>query len=244
MTYTFPYYLINQSQPSPVLDYVWDDTQGYLNHEHEYDASDLADKIGNVTIRAQTALCTGVYEWIVWRFHCLSDDPVAFQIAETAWWGNIRAAYIEECIELDPTDYCGPVQNPLGCAISYLAFLFDGTLSLRVALMYLSSLAMHVLPDTQPFENWLKTVTDRLLTFYLAPEDDPFEDIFNDHEEERRGPLVAREVLDPSFDYHPDQAPMLLDQFLCNVDHAKNPFLHSPEELIGAGIEHPYQILP
>jgi len=72
----------------------------------------------------------------------------------------------------------------------------------------------------------------------------PFEDIFNDHEEERRGPLIAREAIDPTFDYHPEQAPQLLDKFLRSVDYKNNPFLRSPEELMELGIENPYRLLP
>ena len=104
---------------------------------------------------------------------------------------------------------------------------------------------MHVLPETELFQQWLNIVVNRLVKFHPAPEDDPFEDLFdNEHEEERRGPLIAREALDPSFDYHPDQASELLDNFLRNVDHTANPFLRSPEELMELGIEHPYRVLP
>jgi len=95
-------------------------------------------------------------------------------------------------------------------------------------LAFLTPLAMHILPNTKPFENWLETVTDRLLTLYPKLEDDHYEDISNDHEEELRGLIVAREALDPSFDYPTEQAPMLPNQFSHNVDHAKNPFLCSP----------------
>jgi len=235
MNYTIPHYITNQGQPSPVLDYVWDSTRGSL--DFQYDAENLIDKMESATIRAKISLCIGVYEWVIWRYHRLSDDLRPFQIAEAAWCGNIKSAYIV-AYELDHDEFC-PVSGILfdamvsiGTVLNYTA---EDPREWRNELAYLVAMAMHVLPDTKPFENWLETITDRLLILYPAPIDDPYEDIFNDHEEERRGPIVAREALDPSFDYHPEQAPMLLEQFLRGVDYTKNPFLRSPEELIKAG---------
>ncbi|MCL1919439.1 MAG: hypothetical protein FWG14_14295 [Peptococcaceae bacterium] len=245
MPYIFPDYITNQGQPSPLLRYLWDDFGD--DSIFRYDPTELIEKIENVTTRAKIALCIGIYEWIIWRYHRLTDDASPFQIAEAAWCGNIHNAY-PVYFELDPDEYAGPVRDPLYNAMmsigTVLSFTDENEDEWVDGLALLAPLAMHILPDTKPFEEWLESVTDRLLLLYPAPEDDPYEDIFNDHEEERRGLLVAREALDPSFDYHPDQAPELLDNFLRNVDHTANPFLRSPEELKESGIEHPYQVLP
>jgi len=244
MIYTIPYYITNQGQPSPVLNYVWDSTRGSL--DFQYDPREFISKIRSATIRAKIALCIGVHEWIIWRYHRLSDDLRPYQIAEAAWCGNTKSAYINY-YELDHDGF-SPVSGILFDAMvsvgSVLKYTVEDKDLWEYMLAYLVRIAMHVLPDTKPFKTWLEYVTDRLLLLYPAPEDDPYEDIFNDHEEERRGPLVAREALDPSFDYHPDQAPQLLDQFLRSVDYKNNPFLRSPEELMELGIEHPYRLLP
>jgi len=243
MTYMLPHYIANQDQPSPMLRYLWDENP--VSH-FRYDSSELIKKIGKTTTRSKIALCIGIYEWIIWRYHRLTDNPNPFCIAEAAWCSNIHDDYIVY-FELDPNEYLGPVLDPLYMSMMWmgtvLSFTAENKDEWEGGLEFLVSLAMHVLPETQPFEKWLHSATDRLLLLYPAPEDDPYEDIFNDHEEERRGPLVAREALDPSFDYHPDQAPALLDNFLRNVDHTKNPYLRSPEELMELGVAHPYRIL-
>ena len=244
MAYTFPHYLTSQGDPAPELLYVWDDTRADL--DFEYDADELIDKMWDATTRAKIALCIGVYEWVIWRFRRLSDDPVPLQIAEAAWCGNIRAAYVEY-IEFSRREYLGPVRGPLYGAMMSLGPVLNDTAENKDewadGLAFLAPLAMHVLPDTEPFEEWLDSVTDRLLALYPEPEDDPYEDMFGEHEEERRGPLIAREALDPAFDYRPEHAPALLDRFLRYVDYAENPFLCSPEELIEAGVEQPYRVL-
>ncbi|MCL1919428.1 MAG: hypothetical protein FWG14_14235 [Peptococcaceae bacterium] len=251
MAYMLPHYIVNQGHPSPVLDYVWDITRG--GKDFQYDPTELIVKMLDATIRSKIALCIGVHEWIIWRYHHLSDDVRPFQIAEAAWCGNIESDYMIY-YEL-PLGERGPIQsvlfNSMVCVGKVLKYTAEYKGEWADSLGYLVSMAMHILPDPKPFEEWLECVTDRLVLLYPAPEDDPYEDIFNDHEEERRGPLVAREALDPSFDYHPTQAPELLDNFLRNVwpissgrIPTTNPFLRSPEELMELGIEHPYRVLP
>ena len=111
MSYSMPDYIHNANIATPIIRYIWDDTRA--SSDFKYETGDLIHKLKAVSLRGKRALGIGIYEWIIWRYHSLSDDP--------------------------------------------------------------------------------------------------------DHEEERRGPLVAREALDPSFDYHPDQAPELLDNFLSSV---------------------------
>jgi len=244
MTYILPHYISNQNQPSPVLKYFWDENP--ISH-FRYDPSELIEKAEKISTRAKIALCIGIYEWIIWRYRRLTDDTNPFQIAEAVWCSNINDLYMIY-FELDPKEYLGPIRDPLYMSMMWVgtvhSFTVENENEWKGGLEFFAQLAMHVLPDTKPFETWLETTTDRLLHLYPAPEDDPFEDIFNDHEEERRGPLIAREAIDPSFDYHPEQAPQLLDQFLRGVDYKNNPFLRSPEELMELGIEHPYRLLP
>ena len=156
MAYTLPRYIANQSQPSPVLSHVWDDTRADL--DFQYNPDELIDKIWNATARAKIALCTGIYEWVIWRFHRLSDDPAPFQIAEAAWCGNIRAAYVEY-IEFSRKEYLGPVRGSLYGAMMSLGPVLNFTAENKDewvdGLAFLAPLAMHVLPDTKPFENWL-----------------------------------------------------------------------------------------
>ena len=245
--YLIPFYIQNAGIDTPVLRYLWDDTD--IFSKFQYNPESLLEKVESVSLRGKAVLAIGIYEWIIWRYNKVSDDPMPFQILETAWWSSVNNKY-SQYIELPGADYLGPARRPLFAAAHWMVPIIypfpeisnDWLFPRHIAL--LSQLAMHVLPETKLFEHWLDIVANRLAKFHPAPENDPFEDLFNDHEEERRGSLVAREALDPSFDYHPDQAPELLDNFLRSVDQTANPFLRSPEELKESGIEHPYRVFP
>jgi hypothetical protein len=77
-----------------------------------------------------------------------------------------------------------------------------------------------------------------------APAEDPFEDLFGDKEEERRGPFVVRETLDPSFDYKIEMTEKLVAAYLQAVDYQKNPLLRSPQEMRQGGFRGaPYTVL-
>jgi len=245
MPYFLPNYIIDAGINVPIIKYVWDDTR--TSSDFAYNCGDLIDRLKSVSLHGNIALGIGIYEWIIGRYRSLSDDPIPFQLAESSWCVNIRKEY-SEYVELNRSNHLGPIRSPLWGAVTWLLpmvhFSDEEEYEWQSGIDYLVRLAMHVLPRSEVFEQWLNTVVQRLINMHPAPQDDPFEDIFNDHEEERRGPLVAREALDPAFDYHPDQAPKLLDQFLRNVDYKNNPFLRSPEELMELGIKHPYRLLP
>jgi hypothetical protein len=107
----------------------------------------------------------------------------------------------------------------------------------RPAMLYLPPLAMHVLPEPERFEAWMFACAERLVNLYPAPADDPFDDLFGERCHERRGPLVAREALDPQYNYRPETAERLIDDFLRSVDFVNNPFLNSPLQMREDGIE-------
>lgn len=106
-------------------------------------------------------------------------------------------------LELDRRGWLGPVRGPLWCATTWLLpmvfFSDEEPEEWRSGLDYLIRLARHVLPFPAPFERWLNASLIRLAGLYPAPPEDLFEDLFGEHEEERRGPPVPREALDPDF---------------------------------------------
>ena len=166
-------------------------------------------------------------------------------MVEAARCGNIKSSYVQyygfDFGELSPVS--GILLNTMIFVGSVIKYTVENENEWEYSLVHIVAMTMHVLSNTKPFGNCLKAVTDRLLLLYHAPQDDPFEDIFNNHEEERRGPIVTHEALDPSFDYHPEQALSLLDQFSLGVNHAKNLFLCSHGELIKLGVKYPYKVL-
>jgi len=83
MIYFFPPYIEEQRQPSSSWNYLWM-IQGCDSDYFQYNPNELIDKIENATTWAKNALCAGIYEWIIWRFHSLSDGIRSFQVAEAA----------------------------------------------------------------------------------------------------------------------------------------------------------------
>jgi len=46
---------------------------------------------------------------------------------------------------------------------------------------------------------------------------------------------VPPQLLDPTFDYHPDQREALVAGFLANLDPAHNRYLRTPEAMLDLG---------
>jgi hypothetical protein len=221
----------------PELRYRWDDTRASADFVRPAPEG-LVEKLKPLHMRARLALAIGMYEWVIERFRGLHADPLPFQIAEGAWCANVNRAYMEY-IELTRSEWTGPIRGPIWCAATWLLpaiyFSDQEPEEWESGIDYLARLALHVLPDPQPFEEWLRATVDRLVALYTAPPPDPFEDLFGEREEERRGPLVAREALDPAFPYRKEDAERLIREFLGKVDHRANDLLRLPEEMIEAG---------
>jgi len=244
MPYSIPPYIVATSLDSPVLNYVWDDTR--VDEDFLYNPENLIGRMAQVGLHAKIALGIGIYEWIVFRFRIVSDDPLPFQLAEGAWCANIHRSYMEY-FELDRDEWLGPVRGPLWCAATWLLpmiyFSDDAPEEWESSLAFLSSLAIHVVPIPSVFESWMDKCVDRMIEFYTMRKPDPFEDLFGEKEEERRGEYVSQEVLDPNFEYKLEMGKELLSKFLLNVNYKQNPLLSSPEEMIQKGFKGiPYRL--
>lgn len=244
MAYAIPGYIETANIDDPRLRFVWDDTRASEDFQFSPDA--LLEKIAGVTLHAKIALGIGIYEWVIWRFRSISDDPLPFQVAEAAWCANVHRLYMKY-IELDRDCWLGPIRGPLWCATTWLLpmvfFSDDRPEEWESGLAYLSRLAVHVLPRPSVFKNWLRISQERLVKLYPLPQPDPFEDLFGEREEERRGPLVPREVLDPRLTFQTEVTNLLINKYLAGVDRRTNTLLRSPEEMVAAGFDGaPYTI--
>jgi hypothetical protein len=238
MAYSVPRYIAQARVDVPLLRFKWDDWR--VDDDFEYDSSHIVKKLSGVSLRARIAAGIGIYEWIIWRFRSVSEDPAPYQIAEAAWCGNVHRQYMKYD-ELDREEWVGPIRGPLWCAVTWLIPMVlsgdNDPEECESGLAFLPTLAVHVLPKPEAFEGWLDKRIERLVKFYSVAPEDPFEDLFSEQEEERRGPLAAPEVLDPAFDYKPEMVKALLAKYLQGVDYRGNPFLHSPEEMIREGFQ-------
>jgi hypothetical protein len=227
-----------------VLKFRWDDWKA--SGLFTYDAAPVVARALKLAIRAQVALGIGMYEWTAWRFASVSDDPAPFQVAEAAWCAQVDRRYMKD-YEFDRRKWLGPIRGPLWCGMTWvmpLVLAGDNDMEeLESGLDYLPRLAMHVLPRPEAFERWLDLTLQRLERRHAAAPADPLEDPFREREEERRGPLVAPEALDPAREYDPAEAPALLAKRLAAAIPADNPFLHPAEEMKRLGFPRtPYRI--
>ena len=238
MAYSIPEYIRTAIPDDAPLRYLWDDTR--VDADFRAKTDDLVRSIAPVTLRAKIALGIGIYEWIVWRFHGLSADPLPIQLAAGAWCANVDRHYMEY-FEPGRQKWLGPVRGPLWCAMAALLpmiyFSDDSTADWEYGLSFLPTLALHVLPEDSAFKGWLGACTERLNRLYPQLTDDIFADLFSEQQEKRRGPLVAREALDPDYPYTPDMAVPLLSNYLQTVDHGSNPLLYSSEKMLRLGFE-------
>lgn len=212
--------MLAADQRGSVLGYLWDDTRA--SDEFRTDASALVERAAALSLRARVALGVTIYEWIVWRFSAISDNPLPSQIAEAAWCACIDRRHMDY-LELDRNAWLGPVRGPLWCATTWLLpmvfFSDEEPEEWRAGLDYLIRLARHVLPFPVPFEQWLNASLIRLAGLYPAPP----EDLFGEHEEERRGPPVPREALDPDLPFNAADTDRLIALLLAQARADGNP---------------------
>jgi len=241
-----PNYIPHQVLAEQHLTFRWDDWKASEDFQH--DASALLEATAGITPRGRIALTIGLYEWVIWRLRFASTDPAPFQIAEAAWCATVDRRYMAH-YEFDRHAWIGPVRGPLWCAMTWLvpAVLLsdDSPEELESGLSYLTKLAHHVVDDQAALDAWTSVTLGRFRRLYPATPDGPFDDLFGERQEERRGPLLPREILDPSFSFEPDMTNQLIDEFLRTVDFNANPFLKSPELLVAEGFSGvPYRLQP
>jgi hypothetical protein len=225
-----PPYIRAAGADTPELRFKWDDwiASGAFVFKPDKIVQDLA----GATLRARIVVGIGIYEWIIFRFRLVSEDPTPFQVAEAAWCGSVK----QDCMiyeEFDRDEWLGPIRGPLWCAMTWLIpmiFLDDNNSDeWDSGIAYLVRLAVHVLPHPQVFLDWLNETTRRMLALFPVVIESPFEDLFGENQEARRGPLIPREVLIPDFLFEPDMTEGLINRFLTSLDHRRNPYLTPPE---------------
>jgi hypothetical protein len=226
MSYALPHYVASQAFPAAPLRYVWDDTRA--SEDFRYGPPPVLDRLQDVSLRGQAGLAVALYEWILGRFDGYIDSPEPFQVAEALWCAVADHRYALYW-EYPREEWMGPVRGPLWCGMTWL---FPAVLSVDDAaaqchdgLVYLTRLALHVLPRREAFERWLQACVDRLSTHHRATPDDPFDDLFNRRFEQRRGLPVARETFDLDRAYDTLEASAFMSRFLAQAQASGNPLL-------------------
>lgn len=210
----------------PILRYLWDDTRA--SEDFRSRADDVLELASKLTLRARIVLGIGLYEWIVFRFSAVSDDPIPQQIAEAAWCACASRENMDY-VEFERAEWLGPVRGPLWCATTWLLsmvfFSDEANDEWNAGIDYLVRLARHVIADKAPLETWLDEVLARLQVNHMMQADDPFDDLFNEHEESRRGPQISRELVDPSQPLNLENTALSIQRLLNCARLERNPFI-------------------
>jgi hypothetical protein len=220
------------------LDYVWDDTRA--SADFAYEAGWLPEVLANASIRAQLAMCTGLYEQIVWRVHACADVGLSRALVAAAWCGTLDPRYLP-FFELDRREWRGPALGPLWCAATWLqpAIAAGDHLQAEVvdALDYLARLAYHISAAPDRLEHWMRVSSQRLARDWPAQGLDPFVDPFNRFPGRHRGPIVPRSALDVQIAVTPAAAWREMLGILQEAHTQANPFLPDEDELADLGLQ-------
>ena len=259
MIITMPNYIMKADIVDAPISHEWEEP--WPSRLSFVDAR-LKNKINELTSRGILSIAIGSAEWIAWRFHRLTQDPIFFKFIEAAWAAIIDRRYLNHLSR----------KNGVQTLIYYQ---FDESL-FRIHEKFLNIHKITDSPDgdlCKPVRgpllkaiNKLGEVIDRtlpnnhgsyesVLLSNIAMEVVPNKEALKNwrrfvirrlaalrkkeprNKTKRLGLPVPREVLDPNFDYQPAMAPELISSFLQKLDYASNPFLFSPEEMVKLGFE-------
>jgi hypothetical protein len=249
MSLEMPNYIRKSGLYEAQVQYDWKDPW-----KCRFEVPRLKNRISPIYGRGILALAAGFAEWVVWCFRRHKEDPIFLQFIEATWASVIDRRYMNHVskaygrvakkhftLGTNPIttnslwkykdDLCDPIRGPAFVAIHHLCEVADLTIPSRrigsLEAVYLSNLAEQILGKATAFNNWRRTVIERL-TKYHARESGL---------DNWMGSPVPREALDPDFDYKPEMADKLLSDFIENLDPSKNHFLLSPAELSEIGFE-------
>ena len=213
----------------------------------------LMVQLGRGTAATQVAMCAGILLWLTWRLKTLTPVEHNLELAEAAFAYNIDWRYLD--VDAGPKGKA-PDQPPAESAAKkvnrWMRDAVDAetrwnSFYTAVGETFHSS---HVVKFITPrrykpdFTAWLDAVSDRMAEHFPIP-DIPWREI-NTFESKadcyayrapRRGVAIPPQVLDPSFDYRPEQREDLLREFLAGLDPSRYRYLRTPEALLELGFE-------
>lgn len=234
MAYDWPGYLRAADIQEAEIRYRWDDwSDEQEGPAFNGGATPLDEPIKNMSFRAIMAFTIATAEWILYRFSRLDQDerPAAFLLAAWAQVVDKRYGRGWEGQKLDEY-WTGPVRNPIYRAMERVHFAIEqsrksGDPGWRAKRA--SSLALWVMPRTEPYLDWSKWALTRLCELYPR-RSNPL------------GKVVPRQALDPAANFTVKRTEPLVRAFLAGLDPSHNPFLDSVEGMKKSGFKGiPYQ---
>jgi hypothetical protein len=197
--------------------------------------SDLVDRLSLVSQRANVAYATALAEWILGRFRVFSGLDKCYQYVEASWATAIDLRYCRVVWEDFPHSdkWEDPVKGPIWLAMRRLqqtigSLVEEGDPEYTASKLW--QLALHIMPNAEPLENWNRLTLGRM------------EQRFRRLESDLLGDVVPREFFDPDREVSETETELLINRFLKTLNPIENPFLNTPERMFEEGFaDTPYE---
>lgn len=196
---------------------------------------ELENALTHINHKGSVGLTTALLEWIYWRFTGYTQSTHDIQKRIEALWCSINDREQTNPLLFD-TDLdvpaVGSVDGVLWIALMNVRMVDvryrKGSYFLQNELLGLVLLARHITPKKSVFDKWLTDIVSNLIRLYPCPYnftnlDESDEAVYNSIDE----PAICREFFfDSQFNYSQAATKEALHNFIENLDHKANPFLH------------------
>lgn len=237
-----PKYVVDAGVPQSSTTYDW-------NKEIElklYAAKDqnvkLCHALDESNYRAKFSIGIATTEWIIWQFekHAKLDD--ANNRIEAAWASAIDPAYARDLkFKLTRSSVfheSAIIDGPIKLALNFLgvidAHYATGNIYLAAAVVKQVLLARHVIAAKRAFDDWMSGAIRNSAEVF--PRNVKYDTKLQKYDASHEIP-VPREFFEPGFTYTLETGKKALQEFLKTLDHTKNPYLCSPEEMRAKGFQ-------
>lgn len=255
MKLELPDFLINTNYEDAKLDYKW-------NNSIEDKITTVApEKVIEIVVKlnhkAQMGLATACSELIFWRLHNFGEkegldlsDYITF--VEAAWASLISKEYLSVQMSSFPyeTNKAQVVLYNTDALFRPVAKRYtNGSYFTYELVANMVAIAKHISPDKDLFDAWLIDCLKRSEALFPAQYD--VDDIIFERPTYKKmiydsssEPAIPREFyFTPDFDYKSADIAALNQAYLEQLDYQNNPYLNSPEVMIGKGFTGtPYKV--
>ncbi len=225
-----PSYIVESQVVDLPLSYKWSDRAQRTTWCRDNPV--LEKLIGKMAYRAKMSLSVAMAEWVMHRLSKHGDTETLFHYIEACRVACVDSRYMTDRARgnrlVDLSAWRGPVKCPMAISVTLLNKAVKRALKAKPMgsyVVYQANLVEHLLPDVKVFREWRNQAIKELIKYSPADKSLP------------AGSVVPLELLDPRLRVEPGDAALLIDRYLRQVDHKRNPYLRSPEEVIGAGFD-------
>ncbi|MRX66901.1 hypothetical protein SAMN06265349_102828 [Flavobacterium resistens] len=217
------------------IDFKWNNKKMEMFLDPLEGNEELETILSQISHKACIGLTAALLEWFSWRFNGYSMATNDIQKRIEALWCSVRDSHETDPLlfdtELDIPD-SGSVNGPLWVALMNVRMIDvryrKGSYFLQSELIGLVLLARYITPKKKFFDKWLdQTITALLESYpctYNSREANQSDEDFYDSSDET---VICREFFfDSKFHYTPEACEAALNNFINNLDHKANPFLH------------------